>query len=223
MDIGCGTGVVSQAILAGANPATVVAMDPYEGFAGHARRAIRDNRISFVVGSVDELPIARGVVDIAVSGLVLNFLDHPRQALLRLAAACSPGGIVAGYVWDYAGRMEMLRYFWDAAAALDPQSRKLDEGVRFPICQPDALECLFLESGLTCVEGFTIDVPTRFSDFDDFWAPFQGGVGPAPGYVGSLQASQREALKRRLQDTLPAGPGGEINLIARAWAVKGMV
>ena len=44
------------------------------------------------------------------------------------------GGTVAAYVWDYADRMEMMRYFWDAAVALDPTSADLDEGRRFPLC-----------------------------------------------------------------------------------------
>ena len=43
-----------------------------------------------------------------------------------------PSGVVAAYVWDYAGTMELLRYFWDAAVVLDPAAYELDEGRRFP-------------------------------------------------------------------------------------------
>ena len=66
-----------------------------------------------------------------------------------------------------------------------------------------------------------IDVPTRFADFDDYWQPFTVDIGPAPGYVCRLSPERREALRERLRATLPTGPEGTIDLIARAWAIRG--
>lgn len=45
-----------------------------------------------------------------------------------MARVVRPGGRVGAYVWDYAGKMELIRYFWDAAAACDPAAVELDEG-----------------------------------------------------------------------------------------------
>jgi hypothetical protein len=138
-----------------------------------------------------------------------------------MARAVRRAGTVAAYVWDYAGQMELMRYFWDAAVALDRDALALDEGRRFPICQPAPLVDLFTHAGLCDVQARAIDVPTRFRDFDDYWTPFLGGQGPAPGYVMSLDERRRDALRDRLRTSLPAAADGSIQLTARAWAVRG--
>ena len=77
-----------------------------------------------------------------------------------MARVTGKGGTIAAYVWDYAGKMELMRYFWDAAVELDPDAAKMDEGIRFPICRPEALEKLFAAAGLEEVEVNAIDIPT---------------------------------------------------------------
>jgi hypothetical protein len=128
---------------------------------------------------------------------------------------------VAAYVWDYAGQMQLMRCFWDAAVALDPGAREFDEAVRFPLCRPQPLRTAFAAADLDDVEVRPIDVPTPFCDFDDYWTPFLGGQGPAPGYVTSLTEEHRAALRARLEETLPRSAAGGIELTARAWAVRG--
>ena len=130
-------------------------------------------------------------------------------------------GVVAGYVWDYAGKMELMRYFWDAAIALKPEDQDRDEGRRFPICKPGPLTDLFEGAGLKNVQVHTIDVPTRFRDFDDYWTPFLGGQFPAPDYAVSLSEEARAALRDHIRAHLPIAADGSIQLIARAWAVRG--
>jgi hypothetical protein len=133
-----------------------------------------------------------------------------------------PGATLAAYVWDYADGMQMLRAFWDAAASLDPAARDLDEGRRFALCAPGALVSAFQRAGLRRVEGRTIEVPTRFSSFDDYWSPFLGGQGPAPSYVAGLDTARQAALRDRLQATLPIQADGSLVLVARAWAARGV-
>jgi hypothetical protein len=133
-----------------------------------------------------------------------------------------PGGTVAVYVWDYAGEMQLMRHFWDAAAALNPAAGALDEGSRFPICKQEALRTLFAQAGLAGIQERAIDLPTVFRDFDDYWSPFLGGQGPAPGYCVSLPETEREALRQRLRAELPTAPDGSIHLMARAFAVRGI-
>jgi hypothetical protein len=118
--------------------------------------------------------------------------------------------------------MELMRRFWDAAVALDPAARELDEGRRFgAICRPESLTDLFRNAGLRRVETRSVDVPTLFRDFDDYWTPFLGGQGPAPGYAVSLSEDRRAALRERIRADLPIAADGSIPLIARAWAVRG--
>ena len=133
------------------------------------------------------------------------------------------GGTIAGYVWDYAGKMELMRYFWDAAVELDPSAAKLDEGTRFPLCRPEALENLFADAGLKGVEVKPIDIPTRFTSFDDYWQPFLGGQGPAPGYAMALDETVRARLRDRIRARIPVAANGSISLTARAWATRATV
>ena len=144
------------------------------------------------------------------------------DALAEMARVTRTGGRVAAYVWDYAGRMEPMRRFWEAAAALDPSAAALDEGRRFPICRPEPLARLFRDAGLAGVEVRPIEVPTRFRDFDDYWAPFLGGQGPAPGYAMALDEPRRAMLREELRARLPAASDGSIPLVARAWAARGV-
>jgi hypothetical protein len=131
--------------------------------------------------------------------------------------------VVAAYLWDYAGEMKFMRHFWDAAVALDPAARDFDQGALYLICKPGPLEALFRSAGIEEVEVRAIDVPTVFRDFDDLWSPFLGGTGPAPGYVASLSEERRAALRERIRADLPIAADGSIPLVARAWAVRGMV
>jgi SAM-dependent methyltransferase len=222
VDIGCGTGALTETILAHANPAAVVGVDASEGYVATARRATaHDPRVRFDVADACTLPYGEATNEAAVSGLVLNFVTEPRRMVKELARVVVAGGTVAAYVWDYASQMQLIRRFWDAAVALDPSARALDEGERFPICARDALAAVWTDSGLANVEVRSVDVPTVFADFDDYWRPFLGGQGPAPGYVMALDEPRRTALRERLCSTLPYERDGSIRLVARAWAVRG--
>jgi SAM-dependent methyltransferase len=221
LDIGCGSGALTGTVVDRADPAAVTGVDPSDAFVGAARARVPDPRARFAVGDAASLPLADASVDVVVSGLVLNFIRDPAGALREMRRVSVPGGIVAAYVWDYAGRMELIRAFWDAAVALDPAAHPLDEAVRFPICAPDPLAGGFEAAGLTGVETDAIEVPTVFGDFDDYWEPFLRGTGPAPGYVASLHDGARIALRERIRSDLPAESDGSIRLVARAWAVRG--
>jgi hypothetical protein len=159
-----------------------------------------------------------------VSGLVINFVPDQAKAVREMRRATRSKGTVAAYGWDYAGEMQMMRRFWDAAVALDPGAAgPLDEGPRFPICGREPFADLFRGAGLEGVEVRAIDAPTVFKDFDDYWSPFLGGVGPAPTYCMSLSEERRVALRERIRASLPVSADGRIHLIARAWAARGVV
>jgi SAM-dependent methyltransferase len=222
LDVGCGTGALTFTICELCAPAAVVGCDPSEPFIEHARAHLTDARVSFVVAGAEALPSREGGFDAVVSGLVLNFLADPGQAVATFRERLRPGGIAAACVWDYAEGMEFLRHFWDAAAASDPRAAALDEGGRFPLCQRPALESLFRAAGLERVATAPLVIPTEFAGFDDYWTPFLHGTGPAPSYVMSLEPTRRESLRERLRGRLHTASDGRILLRARAWAVRGL-
>lgn len=218
LDLGCGTGALTAAVLARCDPVEVVGVDPSEDYVAWATAHVDDDRARFVVGDAARLPA--GSPDVVVSGLALNFVPDPDAALAAVRWR-APEATMAAYVWDYAGRMELLRRFWDAAVVLDPAAADLDEGARFPMCRPERLEALWHDAGLRDVTTAAIDVDAVFAGFDDYWTPFLGGQGPAPGYVASLDDRHRAELRERVLGSLPVAPDGSVTLTARAWAVRG--
>jgi SAM-dependent methyltransferase len=223
LDVGSGTGALTRTILERAAPSEVVGIDASEGYVSYARARTADARVSFRVGDAQRLHFADGEFDLAVSGLVLNFVPDQAAMVREMARVTRPGGRVAVYVWDYAEGMALMRRFWDAAVELDPAAADLDEGRRFPIARPEPLANLFGASGVDAVEVRALEVPTVFASFDDYWSPFLGGQGPAPGYCTSLPDEARIALRERIRSRLPVRPDGSIALTARAWAARGAV
>ena len=221
LDVGCGTGALTKLVLKTCHPAQVVAVDSSSEFVLDAQRSITDPRAQFRIGQAEALDFDSSTFDAVVSGLALNFVSQPKAAVSEMMRVAKPDGAVGIFLWDYAEDMQMLRYFWDAAVDLDDEARKFDEGIRFPICQEGQLESLVRTVGLKQVEATAIEIPTFFRDFDAYWQPFLGGVGPAPGYVLSLDQEKRQSLEDRLRRSLPVENDGSISLIARAWAVKG--
>jgi SAM-dependent methyltransferase len=220
LDVGCGTGALSQTVLQMTDPAKIKGVDRSDGFIAYARSQITDKRVEFQVADAQALPVENNSYDAVISGLVLNFVPKPEVMIAEMTRASR--GIVAVYVWDYADGMQMIRHFFDAAAALDPKAIELDEGPRFPVCHPEPLKVLFESAGLKNMEVRSIEVPTVFKDFDDYWNPFLGGQGPAPSYAMSLNEERRAALREKIRVDLPIANDGSISLIARAWAVKGL-
>jgi SAM-dependent methyltransferase len=221
LDVGCGTGALSAAILERASPKSLVGVEPSTGFLELAARHL-GGRASLRAGSAAALPVESRTCDVVVSGLVLNFVADLPAAMSEMRRVTVPGGTVAAYVWDYADRMEIIRHFWDAAASLDHAAAQGHEAARFPLCHPSALRSAFEQAGLVEVETTSLELSAEFADFEDYWQPFLGGQGPAPAYAMSLPPARRAALRARLQSALPAAAGGALTLRAGAWAVRGV-
>lgn len=219
LDVGCGTGALTATVLAGAEPSEIVGVDPSEGFLATARIRVDDPKATFSTGDARSLPVPDQRFDAVVSGLALNFVPEPARAVAEFARVAAPGAVVAVYLWDYADGMQMIRQFWDAAATLDPAAA--DEAQRYPLCRPQPLRDLWTGAGLDGVTVHPIEISTHFKDFDDYWTPFLGGQGPAPGYLAALPEGDRVALREVLRTRLGTGPDGSIALTARAWAVRG--
>ena len=220
LEIGCGTGALSEAIFKYSMPKQYCGIDPSDGFISKAKYRLQ-GKGEFKVGSASDLPFENDVYDFIVSGLALNFFPDLEKALAEMKRVSKSNGIIAAYVWDYSGRIDLLRYFWNAAISIDPQSHKLDEGVRFPICNLNNLKSAFQSAGLSEIEVGTLDINMPFENFKDYWNPFLGRQGPAPAYFDSLSIESQEELRSKIYDQLPIEADGSIRLLGRALAVKG--
>jgi len=222
LDVGCGTGALAAAIVDRCRPGSVTGVEPSEGFLALAAQNLA-GKAKVLAGTAAALPLEGGACDVVVSGLVLNFVPDLPAALSDMRRVTARGGTIAAYVWDYAEGMEIIRCFWDVAAALDPAAARLHEGTRFPVCEPSALKAAFEEAGLAEVRVTALEVIAEFADFDDYWQPFLGGQGPAPAYAMSLAEDRCATLKDRLKSALTPAAGAALSLGAKAWAVRGTV
>ena len=220
-DLGCGTGELSAQIAETCAPQLLHGVDTSQPFVEFAANRVASG--TFTVGDATETELTASTFDYAVSALVLNFIPEKDQALREMARIVRPGGTVGLYVWDYAGHMQNMRYFFDVARDIDPSSTAFDDGQNAPICRPGPLTDALKGAGLNDVEITALDITTEFRDFDDYWEPFLGGTGSAPKYCMSVDDDTRNRIKDTLRKRLPTGPDGEILIAARAWAAKGTV
>ncbi|MGB5872259.1 MAG: methyltransferase domain-containing protein [Bacteroidota bacterium] len=222
LDVGCGPGALSEAAMLGFGPENLIAIDQSEGFVLTAQRRLGSKAICKLGNAID-LPIEDCSVDLTVSGLVLNFIPDVGSTLAEMKRVTADGGMVVIYVWDYAGKMDFLQKFWEAAAELRSEASALSEANRFSDCGSEALVESFTEAGFDQVMTAPVEIDTHFADFDDYWEPFFGGQGPAPTYLMSLSKTERERLRDLVYERLPIQRSGSIPLSARALAVKGIV
>src|SRR5919109_5177057 len=194
--------------------------------AGHVSRLVghpsgRMRYVSVLVDSVASTRHPHAAAHLpSQAGLVLNFVPDQRAALAEMARVTGNGGTIGAYIWDYTGKMELMRIFWDTAVELNPDAARMEEGVRFPLCHPEALMDPFASTGFHGVEVTAIDIPTPFASFDEYWRPFLGGQGPAPTYAMSLNEPARARLRDCIRERLPVEADGSISLTARAWAIR---
>jgi len=222
-DVGCGTGALVSTILTLAKPASVTGIDSSIGFVANAWERIRDPRANFLIGNAAHLPWTASSWEATVSGLVLNFVRDPDAMTREMIRVTKPGGWVAVYVWDYAGGMQMMRHFWEAAIAENPEGARFDQTEKYPLCQPGPLQSLFKDHQLKYVTVQALDIPTVFRSFDDYWQPFMGSTGAAPTYLAKVSDDVRERIRTTLESRLAPIQGRPIELSARAWAVRGRV
>jgi len=216
LDVGSGTGALSVTAAA-IESVQVTGIEPSPAYVRYAQEHAGGDGVRFEVGDALALPFSDDAFDRTLSMLVLNFVPDPAAALQQMIRVTRSGGVVAAAVWDYGDEMQMLRTFWDAAVALDPEAAPRDER-HMPLSTGGALAELW--RGLRDVDEQPLIIEMAFGSFDDYWQPFLCGQGPAGVYVSSLSASARDALESTLRERL--GDDG-FALRARAWAVRGVV
>jgi len=223
LDVGCGTGALATTVATIAPSSRIVGIDPAASYIAFAKLQSPSKRLTYEVGDATQMRFASGSFDRTLSLFNLNFIQDSSDAVREMIRVTRSNGHVAAAVWDYGQGMEMLRWFWDEAIALNPASDAKDER-HMPLSRSGELAALWRARGLIDVreESLTIDMP--FCSFDDYWLPFLEGQGPAGAYVASLEPDDVAALHSRLQRRLAGeGPEQPVVLTARAWAVRGTV
>ena len=218
LDVACGTGALTSAILATCNPVEVVGLDASETYLISARTHCQDPRARFITGDASALALPSASFDVSVSGLALNFMAFDR-ALAEQFRVVRPGGTLAAYVWDYAGGYEFARRFWDAALRIDPRAAAYDPGRNAPICHEPNLREALKRAGCTGVETCAIDHSGEFPSREAYWHAFEGRQGSTSEYRSMLTDQERLRLENAVLSDMPSR--GPVRLKVRALAVQG--
>jgi len=221
LDVGCGPGALTAELSRRLGAANVSAAEPSEPFAKACRARVPG--VEVVVAGAEVMPFADRAFDATFSQLVVNFIPDAEAGVREMSRVTRSGGLVAACVWDYAGEMTLLRAFWDAAREVEPERGAAhDEGVVMRWCRDGELADLWRATGLRAVRFAALRIRASYADFEDLWAPFLQGVGPAGAFVAALDEPRRAALCDGLRRRLGAG-GQPFELTARAWAAAGTV
>lgn len=218
LDVGAGTGALTEALVDLLGAPAVAAVEPSPSFAAACRE--RHPGVDVRLSGAESLPFADAAFDVVLPQLVVNFLADVDAALAEARRVVRPGGRVAATVWDYAGGMTLTRAFWDAAAAIDESAAGQDEGRTMRLADPEALAALW-RSWLDEVATGAVEVVARWDGFDDLWGALEGGVGPAGAWVASRSTAEAEALRAAFYVRL-GSPTGGFAVPARAWWVRGV-
>ena len=214
VDVGCGSGILTEELARRVGAENVAAADP-----SPLLEACRERVPGADVrpGTAEALPWPEDSFDAALAQLVLHFLDDPVVGLKEMRRVTRPGGVVAASTWNFP-QMPLLRTFWESARDLRPDAPA--ETQRFETL--DELAAIGRSAGLEEVETAPLDVSIRYESFSQLWSTFELGVGPAGEFYASLPEAGREAVRDEYHRRL-GNPEGSFDLPAQAWALRGRV
>lgn len=213
LDVGCGPGALTEALVRVLGAASVIAVDPSAPFVVAARDRLPGVEVH--QAAAEALPAADDSFDAALAQLVVQFMADPVQGLSEMRRVTRAGGALGACVWDHGGGAGPLSLFWRAVADIDPTSPNEDQR---PGVRAGQLVELTRRAGWSAVEQSRLVVRLSFPTFDEWWQPYTLGVGPAGDHVARLDQVGRERLRERCRQLLPAEP---FEIVAAAWCVIG--
>ena len=214
LDVGCGPGALAAELVRRLGAGAVTAVDPSDTFVEAARERLPG--VTVERARAERLPFPDAAFDAALAQLVVHFMADPVAGLREMARVTRTGGVVAACVWDHAGGEGPLAAFWDAGRVIDPDA---DDESGLAGAREGHLRELLETAGLDDVEETALDVGVEYASFEDWWAPFTLGVGPAGAFTAGLDDARRAELEEFCRSRLPAAP---FTITARAWAARGV-
>ena len=220
IDVGCGTGIFTQLILDTCAPRTVIGIDPEPAQIEHARRQSFASRADFRVGDAQQLPFDAASFDIVASALVINFVPDRTKALEEMRRVGRPGGIIAGYVWDFAAEASPS---WPMRMGLQKQGYHIADRPGTEDSTIVALQALFTRVGLEAVSTTTFEVTVPYPNFDDFWQAQTPSFSPITKKLSAMTAAERSVGRKSVRSLVSVEPDDQITYSARANAIKARI
>jgi len=220
LDVGCGTGAFTEQVIERCSPASMVAVDPAEAQIEHARGHALAQRADFRVADAQELPIADDTFDMVVSSLAINFIPDRAKAIAEMRRVCRPGGVVAGFVWDFADERQPARPLRQGMRAIGVVPELMPGESDSSLA---GLRSLFAGAGLKDIAVRPIDVEMPYTDFDDFWQKMTIRKTPAVKTVLALPKAELSRLMDAVRAEVTVTADGNVMCTARANGIKAHV
>lgn len=112
LELGCGTGYLTQLLSEYFPDAGLVGMDLSKRMVATARERT-GNRVRYWVGDVEEEPLGKRCYDLIAANAVVHWLQNPESTLQRLADALQPGGFLVLSVFG-PDTLQELAWIYDA-------------------------------------------------------------------------------------------------------------
>ena len=214
LDVGCGSGVLTEELARRLGAENVAGVDPSPMLETAAARV---PGAELRQGAAESLPWPDDAFDAALAQLVVHFMAEPAAGVAEMARVTRPGGAVVACTWDFGDGMEMLRTYWESARAVDGAAdSERSFGTR------EELDELWRSAGLEGTQVEALEVASSYADFDELWDAFLLGVGPSGQFLLSRDPETQEAIRDEYHRRL-GEPEGRFELTGRAWAVRGRV
>jgi ubiquinone/menaquinone biosynthesis C-methylase UbiE len=210
LDVGAGTGALTDELVARGAAVTVV--EPSPDYAAGLRERIDDVHVA----PAEEIPLPDGTFDAVLAQLVVVFLNDAPRATHEMARVARPDGVVATCMWEFEG-VEMMN-------ALNEIRRRLLPGGWSPSTEyrdEASLRRLFEEAGLRDVDTTRIEVSVEYETIDELWEPAIHVGGPGGPVVNSISPEQLAAGRAIFEEAL-GNPTGSYELKGRAVVVRGV-
>ena len=214
LDVGAGSGALTAQLVARLGAAAVVAVEPSAPFVAALRERLPG--VTVHEAAAESLPLADSSFDASLAQLVVHFMTDPAAGIAEMRRVTTAGGVVAASVWDHGSGRGPLSPFWAVAREVDPAAP--GEATLIGANEGD-LAALFRDAGLDAVEETALEVIVEHPTFEEWWEPYELGVGPAGGYVARLDPVLRETLRERCREALPPAP---FRITAHSWTARGV-
>ncbi len=223
LDVGCGAGMLAQAVGERCSPSTIIGADPLEKSITAARQHPDNTGINFEIGDAQDLPFEDDQFDAVISGLMIKFVPDKLKAVNEMKRVAHTGSTIALYDWNMDSNMNTTRHFWSAVADVIPERMEDRATDRTPMTEIDSIANLFEAAGLNAIQQQTISFTTQFRDLNDYWDPITNNAQNVGRFYQTMTNAQRNEVLERLRQTLPLAADGSISFESRAVAVKGLV
>jgi ubiquinone/menaquinone biosynthesis C-methylase UbiE len=214
LDVGAGTGALTQELVARLGEENVAAAEPSPDYSATLRT--RFPGVDVRDAPAEELPWEDDSFDSSLAQLVVVFLNDAPQATRELARVTRPGGVVATCMWEVEG-VEMMNALNEIRRRLRPDGWSPATDNR----DEASLRRLFEEAGLRDVETTRLEVSVEYETVDELWEPAIHVGGPSGPAVKQFTPEQLVEGRVIFEEAL-GNPSGGYSLKGTAAAVRGL-